>query len=783
MNYGTSGLQTLEREPDSNAIEVPESRMSNPRTTQDWCRRLIDNDSKRSRKRALVNGLTNGNPPYKAGLLRDAGQAQRCNVNWGTARGLLEASAGSFYDLTAEAPGFITIRLNYADNPEQEGQWSNIVSEECDKIFKSNPMWIGDVSTAQFNPRDYNMQLSQQNMVLHGCGPMVFESPTQVFPKAVLCGDLKVPEFTKSDTSYWDGGMIQTEYFPPQLYEFIKNEKAASASGWDVEYTKLVIAAAMDIRQDAGVQRGWEFYQQELKNNSLSYYDDTKICRVCHVFWKEFNGKVTHVIVERDTSIGSVKTDGSRDLESSDIRFLYRNIGKYSSFQNCVHPMYFDHGNGGFHHSVDGLGVKMYSAMEYENRLICNLADKAFAPKILFSPTTTETAQKFQLVHMGDFAVMPGGFKVEQGGVAGLMNDGLAMHGQIQSLMQSNLSSYQQQVPPQRRGNPETAFEKKMEASQQSSLNKTQFNRYYEQLDMLYAEIYRRLTTSPDEPAVYFRKCCKDRGVPVSALKKVQKVQATRVVGQGSAFMRKQSIDAIFPIAGALPEEGRANLLSDKIAAEAGQSAVSRYYPRRDPQLATDQEAEAMQWVSAMKVGVPPVITGTQDALTYAQTFLRAASEAMASLEQGGNPMEVYKFLTICGPAIAAHLKRMSADPTRQQQFKILTEQWKTLAAMTDKLRGAIEKMQQAAQEQQQATQAAMTDEQLKTAKVLSDIKLKEVKTQAQLGQSAQKHNMKLSQEQQDMAIKDIIAAAEIIRDNAKAEQDKKNSAAKKNSE
>lgn len=406
----------------------------------------------------------------------------------------------------------------------------------------------------------------------------------------------------------------------------------------------------------------------------------------------------------------------------------------------------------------------MYSAMEYENRLVCNLADKAFAPKILFNPTTTEAAQKFQLVHMGDYAVMPGGFKVDQGAVAGLMNDGLAMHETIQGLIQSNLSSYRQQVPPDRRGNPATKFEKQLESMQQSALNKTQFNRYYEQLDMLYAEIYRRLSTSPDERAKYFRECCIDRGVPKEALTKVYKVQATRVVGQGSAFMRKQAVDALFPIAGALPDQGRNKLIADKIAAEAGQSAVTRYFPQRDQQLATDQQSEAMQWVGVMKIGVPFVVTGTQDALTYAQIFLQAASQAMQSLQQGANPMDVLKFLTIVGPAIAANLKKLSQDPTRQQQFKILTEQFKALAALTDKLKAQVQKMQEMAKQQQQKTQAAMNDQQLKQAKVQSDIQLKAVKTRAQLQQSAEKHQQKLTQGAQDMVLKDATTAAEIHR-------------------
>lgn len=743
--YGTIGLRTI-----ADDGTVPECRMRDARDTQDWVRRLVDNDARRSWKRSRVNGLVDGNPPYKQAKLREAGRADACNVNWGTGRSYLESGSGSFYDLSSEAPSVITFRTSHGSDEEKE-TWSNIASKEADLLFKSDKVW------------DFQMQISQWDMVLHGCGPFFFEDAYQVFPRAVLCGDLKVPEFTKSDTKYWEGGFIQCTYYPPELYKFIQDEKSATAVGWNVKYTKKVIENAMDILRQGNIQYDWEFYQQQLKNNSLSYYDDSKVCRLAHVFWQEFDGRITHAIVERDTTTGLT------------VEYLFLHVGRYASFQEAIHPMYFDHGNGGFHHSVTGLGVKMYSAMEYENRLICNLCDKAFAPKILFNPTTSEASQKFSLAHMGDFAVMPKGFEVNQTGVAGLMDDGLAMRGQLKDIMNTTLSSYRQGVASQKSGNPVTKFEKQLEAAMQSSLSMPQFNRYYKQLDQLMSEIWRRISNpnSTDERAKEFQSKCRKQGVPIEALNRVEYVGATRVIGQGSAFMRKQAIDAIFPIAAALPEAGRDNLIADKIAAEAGQAAVQRYYPKKNSPLASDQQAEAIQWVAAMKVGVPPVVTSTQNALTYAATFLKAGVDAMTSLQQGGNPMQVLSFLEIDGPAIMGQLRRIANDPTRKQVFHEMMKQWEQLAGATDMLK---KKMQQAAEQQQgqqQKTQAAMTDEQIKTAKAQNDIQLKQVKTAAQMQQSHQKFQQKLEQTAQDMALKDAVTAHELTLDQQRLEHDK----------
>lgn len=741
MNGDGTTLQTL---PESGP--PPECRMQDALATQAFVKRLSDNDGSRSKKRARVNGLVDGNPPYKAANLRAAGRAEACNVNWGTARSTLETSSGGFYDLSTEAPGIFDFLTDFGPQ-EQRGIWSSIACRHANKIIRDDPKW------------DAYEQKSQKQMVLHGVGPYVFEDSQTVFPKSILAGDLKVPEFTPSNTEDWDAASIEVTYYPPELYKFIQNAEAATTAGWDVKYTRRVIANAIDVRQQQDQNYDWEWCQQQMKNNSLTYYDDSKIVRVAHVFWREFDGRVTHAMVDRNSYAG-LKTE-----------YLFIHVGRYRSFAECVHPMYFDIGTNGYHHEVTGLGVKMYSAMEYENRLICNLCDKAFAPKIIFKPTSAEAGQKFSLAHFGDYAVMPPNFDWQQTPIGGVMNDGEAMLGIIKGTVQENLSSYRGGVPDQKSGNPVTKFEKQLQAVQQAAMNKTQFNRYYVQRDKLLAEIWRRLINpnSTDDRAIEFQKKCKADGVPLEALSRWQYVGACRVVGQGSAFMRKQAIDSLFPIAGSLPEEGRVNLLTDKIAAEAGQGAIERYYPKKAEVQATDQQAEALLWVGAMKVGVPPVVTSSQNALTFAATFMKAATDAVNSVKQGADPMAVLSFLHLAGPAIAAQLKRMSNDPTRQQPMQVLMKQWQQLAQITDQLQAQVQRQQEQQKAQQQKTQGVMNDLQLKNAKTKSDIELKQEKAKAQLEQSAAKHQLQLAAGVQKIHLADATTAAEIHRNRLKS--------------
>lgn len=750
--YGSEAtLKTIEQSPNGEGMIVPRTRMSDPMMAQSYCRRLIDNDdAKRGFKRSKVNGLRDGNPPYSISDLKAAGRLDACSVNWGTARSYMESAGGAIYDLFTEAPGYVTIFTDYG-NGEQQERWNSIISREVDRSLKDTPVW------------DYEMSLSIDEMVWHGCGPLLFEDAWKPLPKAFLCGHLKVPEFTKSDTHYWESGMIEATYYPPELYAFIEDEAAARAVGWDVEYTKKVIANAMGLRNQVGSPHSWEFYQQELKNNSLSYYDEPRVCKVCHLFWQEFDGGITQVIVERNQATGGA---------DSSIKFLFRHERRYRSWQEVIHPMYFDHGNGGYHHSVTGLGVKLYGAMEYENRLLCNLCDKAFAPKILFKPTTAQARQGFQLAQYGEFGVLPKDLDNIQSPVAGLMDDGMKLHGMIGNLVSSNLSSYRQQVPARKEGNPVTKFEKQYEASMQAALSKTQFNRFYEQLDQLYAEIYRRLANpnSPNEMAQEFQRRCKKAGVPMEALGRISRIQATRVVGQGSSFLRKSAIDALLPYAGALPENGRVRLIKDKIAAEAGQYAVDIYYPISKATTASSQEVEATQWVGVLKVGVPCPVGSEQNPAVYAGTFLGAAMAAIQSIPTGADPGEVLKFIEAAGPSIAAQLRRLSQDPTRVSVFEALSEQFKQLTALVDRLKALVAKAGAGRQAQQERTQQTLNDQQLKQLKTQSDIQIKQAKTQAQMAQSEQKHRLKMAQGVQSLTLDDARTAAEIERDRIRLE-------------
>lgn len=246
-------------------------------------------------------------------------------------------------------------------------------------------------------------------------------------------------------------------------------------------------------------------------------------------------------------------------------------------------------------------------------------------------------------------------------------------------------------------------------------------------------------------------------------------------------MLRQQSLTQMLGIAqqfrGTWPENGVLMLLRDSAAAIGGTALSNRYFPGSDvKRLPSDHVAFAMDQVAGMKVGVPPVLTDSQDHATYIGVFLQAATQSIQSLSQGGNPAEVASFLELAGPAIQAHLNQIASDPSRKALVKQVGEQLKQLSSIHDKLVEQLHRQQQQ-QAQQQAQQAqVMSEQQLAQWQAQMDEQIKMFKAQADAQRKdrkaitdAQRTNLTTTQQ---MRLKDATTAHQIQLDQLQAEHE-----------
>jgi hypothetical protein len=691
------------------------SRFKTPDDARNFVTKLIRADEARSKIRARVKGLVDGNPPFKATELQKEGQGFRANVNFREAESYLSLALSSFYDILSEASTYATVSTEYGGE-DKSLEFSRIITEEFDKLQKCDTDF------------DYTMQLSQHEMVLFGTGPVFWDDPMDWKNVPIKHAALLLPDGTKSNINSWEVCVIRTEYTCSKLYDFIENENAASSAGWRIPEVKLAIQNADPSTLQTNDRRGWEFYQQQIRNNDLGYDSRSNTVRAAHILYREKGSRsISHIIIN--------------ETDPKDYMFFKK--ARFKRWQEAINPLYYDKGDGQ-HHSVKGMGIKMYGVMEIKNRLKCGLVDSAFFRQmVLIQPQTVEAMQSMSVLPRGPYGVIPPNSQVVQTQISGALDAPMAIDRDMDNLIAGNLSQYRQRIEKPG-GNPRTATEIDAIMAQQSTLGKTQLNRYYEQLDEVFAERFRRATldvtavSDSQMEAKEFMDACRKRGVPKKAFEKCV-VRATRVVGQGSQYLRSQTLADLIQMAGMLPEAGRLNLIKDYFAAKVGQAMVRRYIP--DGAMSAkeqDQAAMAQMEHAAIKEGIPPVVTSTQDHFIHAHVHIQFAGDSVHALQQDqGAIHDIAAFVAGICQHTEEHIKIMASDPTQAQKAKDLEGQLKQLETIAQQLLQQAQAQDQEAQKVQQAQtmeqmkmQAFQADQQRKNMSVKADIQRKDKKAE-----------------------------------------------------
>jgi len=729
--------------------QVPATRIRSAQNTRDMYARAREAGDKRRRRDALVKGMVDGNRPFDQNAIEKGGQRYRANFNNGEAESFLNSATGAFYDLFSEVDRRATVKVQ-GDFAEAQ-DLADIIEVEFEALLKTDDSF------------DWSIQCSINDMVEYGIGPQVWEDPYTWRPKRWRHDELDVPDGSPSNVVDWERYFLTCNYRVDELYAYIADEEAASAAGWNVAAVKrAIIRAAERVSGKPWYGPGqWMDYQQWIRNNDISVGDWCERVRVAKFLYKEFPDEdgVSRI------SEAWVATEDTQD------DFLFQETKTYDDLRQTITAFYYDRGDG-YHHSVRGLGVKMFHLLTAKMRLQNVSVDAAFMRgALMFQNRRTGEAARGQLgiTSFGPFAVVPDNLEYININSGGALDAPMAVMRDLDGTLASNLGQYRARLEKPE-GNPRTAFEVSAELQKQSILGKTQIARFYQQLDEFYQEIYRR-AINPDQSkinywqrqALEFQARCAARGVPPEILQ-TARISATRPVGQGSHYMRAlalgQTVSELYPI---LPEDGKQRLINDVIAARFGKDHIARYNPAPEIRPYEQQQRwEAQVENDTLRNRGQVSITVYQNDTIHLQEHLGFASQAAQSLEQGANPADVLGVLQAAGQHCALHLQRLSANPTRKDEFKVLEAQWKALAKIADQLEDQLQ--QQMAQQAEQAAVAQQAqvvqdgtdpETQLKMAEAQRDMQIKEYKA---------KEQVRLKEEKQaaDLALKDAKTAADL---------------------
>jgi hypothetical protein len=732
-----------------------ETRLKDAQSARGLIEKLILEDRERSRRRTLVKGLIDGNPPYSTEKQRAAGLAWQANLNLMEGKALMDSSGIPYYALFAGAETYAEIQSDFEpDNPDHN-LWCGQAAARFHQMLKRWPQF------------DWHIQQISFWMRLHGTGPYIFEKDGDWRIRALESGSVLVP---KNAPSCFDKRIpyvvVRWKYRSHELFGFIRDEETASAAGWDVQAVKLALRKAyISPGADAMGQVQWEDLQRRLKNDDLfTAYSQSDEIAVSHIFVTEYSGKVSHFIV---AEMVLTEDDKLKD-PNADRRFLYKHVARYNDFKEVGGCFFQDIGDGTWH-SVRGLADLAFKHLEVLNRLDCRMIDGAFIDGgIVLQPEGTKDIDKIQSLQWGPFTILPAGLKMQNGRMSGQIEGTMAVSRVVRNGLGNNIGMFNQRSVAREdgRGEAVTAEQIRAQVSKESSLNQGQMALAYLAMDGLYDQMFRRAKAddTTDEEALRFLSECEQDGIPKDFLDKAR-ARANRAAGYGSPQMAFMQLNQMMPLLGSLPEDGKNNFIDMFIQATLGAEKVRTLNPKRH--IPSDDDAIAALENMMFDSGRAPVLAAGQNDVIHMQSHIADSQEKLGPLEQAieqgeqADPAAMQQaqvYVSVFLPHAEAHLERMRTDPARRQLVTQFEQQMKQVVSFDGKLRAELIKAQReaaiAAEEAQNAsaldattaasirkTEADIANDRAKTiakiedsrAKVLNQNRLKTIQTAEQI--------------------------------------------------
>jgi hypothetical protein len=742
QDLDTHGKKTL---PESGP--APAERMPSANRRRQRCAKIIEDDRPRNKFDARIKGCADGNPPYGNATLKKHGQSFRCNTNFMELDAAFKAGLVPLVDLLSGSAHYANVRLRLED-PTISSQKSQIASEEWDRMLKDSDTF------------EHNILLAMGDRLKFGTAFMVSDSNWSVEPKWCNRFNVHVPPRTQACVDYLGELVIEEELEVCDLWKSA-NAARAEEAGWNVAEVRNAIRRAQPT--DRYDQNHPDRSQAQAADHDAVDSESLAVVKGVHHFVKEFDGSISHYILELE---GASATD-SPTAESKPDGDLFAKVGEFKSWSECFWATFQDVTEGAWN-GASGMGKVIIKPVEIKNRLYCTAVDLAFLRSSVNLQATTEASfGKLAIINQGPVTVYPPG--VTPMNVASFVGDiesVLALDESIYRKMGRNTGVYAQ-VPEKGPGNPRSASEVILSNQTSATLTNSAVNRFYRDLDRLFSEMYRRTVHAPasarSERVKEFLKRCEERRVTLQDLQKQDYVRAQRNSGGGSLIMRQQNRAQMTPLVSMFPPKGQEEWVRDSVADLSTFDTASRYMPS----IEAGEDITHHHQIAALEndslVHGSPVIYSPQDNhVIHAQVHLQNATGAIQSLQQGGDPAQVLAALDMVMPHASMHIVALEGNPARQNEAKLLRQQWNDIAKLTDQLRKNVQKMQEDQQKSQQAQARAQAIQggqdpefRLKVAEQQADLALRQNKQNVMLSQKAEK-------DKANMALADAKAASEI---------------------
>ena len=527
-------------------------------------------DSARSRlaKGAIIQGMFDGNPPFRKDKRRAAGNDWQANFNTLEAASRKDSAKTPYYDLLSSNRTLFECKTK-VDN--ETGLSAVDASGKMTELF--------DELLKGWTALDANLWLMLDDFIAFNKGFFWWKDEEDWRFSHLQWDRVFFPDGTSIDADTWGEFGIEHLFTVGQMWDFVKDRESAEAAGWNVDAALEAIRGAVPEWWDDNPME----IQARLNESVVEPRAMANTVQCASVYVKELDGWWSRmmVLLDRDGQVlGSGPSSrierGSKEAERpsnvDDTGWLYSRTRLTESVQEILALFVFEVNTGAIN-APEGLGKKLVPLMQMKDRLANRTADSTMMAQSTLLQETGAAASKLGTVKLGDVvSVVPQGYDVAEGKIGGNISEGLNVSTFFGQMADVNTGIYRPQFEKPA-GNPESATAASIRFNQATVLTSSAVNRFNSQFDVLGVELFRRATlknlTGSSEglkAAGEFQKKLRESGVSREQLEDVlerRDVKSVRAIGNGSPVMRQQALSSMMPVLQFMGQRGLNNFLDD----------------------------------------------------------------------------------------------------------------------------------------------------------------------------------------------------------------------------
>jgi len=663
---------------DAKTEEPPESRFSDAKAARTYFKILERADKEASRDRAKQQLMFDGEPPYDRGELKRANQSYRCNVNFGEGEDLLEKALGAYIDMLQSVEVLFTAETEFGETPTERNENARKV---CDKVSKLIRRW------GLFLQR---YLLNATYFVSEGVSFATFRDHIDWRFDVRRLGQFYIPRDTDSSEDEVEVAFAREKFTVTELYSKIRNG-GAKEMGWDEASVKKAILKASKTGNN-GNYKSWEDWVTEAKSNDLCMSARAKVVEVLYCWVTEFDGSVTQYILTSDDGVD---------------KFLFEKKNQYERMGEAFVSFIFNVGSGGKFHGIRGLGKKIFSAVQTNNRMYGHHIDGAMlASSLLVRPKNASALGKAQLSFRGPFTVLHPDAEVIERGLGNFAQNTLPVINQMKSLIREKAGGYTASLALPDDSREMSRFEASARISNATGMTVKNLLLFVEQFEKLIIEMIRRIIQEGwDErmpggrEIVALHKELEEEGIPLEALYKlkIRTIRITRPVGAGSAVAREEAFRQLTEISPGFDETGRKALTRNRAAHILGSYDAADEYISR-PEVVRKPDAAKIAYLETQWLldGVSVPVQSNEMHITHLEEHTAIMAQVIQQVSEGLPMEEVVEGLFVLHEHCVQHLNEEEAnyssqnDVSRfrqilQQSGEIITNGFRKLEAARQK--------------------------------------------------------------------------------------------------